>query len=328
MSSTCRSCSPRSNARSISAGGSTPVTSASASSSALKSAGFVKRAHRVPLHPLVGLLARHAAARQLEQHGAREHHAARSIQILPHPLGIHHHPGDDAREAPQHVVEGDEAVGQDDALDRRVRDVALVPQRVVLERGPGVGAQQPRQADDLLAADRVALVRHGRRALLPLGERLLDLADLGLLQAADLERALLERRSGDRQRRQQLGVTVALDHLRTPPTTGSRPSVRQTSRFDRRREVGKGADRAREHAHRDARRARARGGRGRAPARRTTAPASGRTSSARRARRACGRSSASGGARRRAAGPLPSARRDSSGSGRRLRASAAPARCR
>ena len=68
--------------------------------------------------------------------------------------------------------------------------------------------------DDLLAADRVALVRHRRRALLPLAERLLDLADLGLLQTADLERELLERGRGDRERRQQLGVAVALDHLR------------------------------------------------------------------------------------------------------------------
>ena len=103
-------------------------------------------------------------------------------------------PRHDPREAPQHVIERDEAVRQDDALDRRVRDVALVPERDVLERGHRVAAQQPRQADDLLAADRVALVRHRRRALLALAERLLDLADLGLLQAADLERELLERR--------------------------------------------------------------------------------------------------------------------------------------
>ena len=58
-------------------------------------------------------------------------------------------------------------------------------------------AQQPRQPDDLLAADRIALVRHRRRALLALAERLFDLANLGLLQPADLERELLERRGGD-----------------------------------------------------------------------------------------------------------------------------------
>ena len=95
-----------------------------------------------------------------------------------------------------------------------MRDVALVPERDVLERRVAVAANQPRQADDLLAADRVALVRHRRRALLPLRERLLDLADLGLLQAADFERELLERRGGDGQRRQQFGVAIALNHLR------------------------------------------------------------------------------------------------------------------
>ena len=103
-------------------------------------------------------------------------------------------PADDPREAPQHVIERDEAVGQNHALDRRVRDVALVPERDVLERRLAVAANQAREADNLLAADRIALVRHRRRALLALGERLLDLADLGLLQAADLERELLERR--------------------------------------------------------------------------------------------------------------------------------------
>ena len=117
-------------------------------------------------------------------------------------------------ESTQHVIERDEAVGQNHALHRRMRDVALVPERDVLERRVRVAAQQPRQPDDLLAADRVALVRHRRRALLPFGERLLDFADLGLLQPANLERELLERRGRDGERRQQLRVPVALDDLR------------------------------------------------------------------------------------------------------------------
>ena len=51
---------------------------------------------------------------------------------------------------------------------------------------------QPGEAGDLLAAHGVALVGHGRRALLARPERLLDLAHLGLLQGADLGRELLE----------------------------------------------------------------------------------------------------------------------------------------
>src|SRR5712692_296409 len=95
-----------------------------------------------------------------------------------------------------------------------MRDVALVPERDVLERRMRVAAQKPRHPDDLLAADWVALVRHRRGSLLPLGKRLLDLADLRSLQTANLERELLERRAGDRERHEQFRVAVALNHLR------------------------------------------------------------------------------------------------------------------
>ena len=67
-----------------------------------------------------------------------------------------------------HVVEQRGRVRQRDALDRRVRDVALVPQRHVLEARLRVAAQQPGEAGDALARDRVALVRHRAGALLPL----------------------------------------------------------------------------------------------------------------------------------------------------------------
>src|SRR3954462_2647241 len=94
-----------------------------------------------------------------------------------------------------------------------MRDVALVPQRDVLERGVRVRAQQPRQPDDLFAADRVALVRHRRRTLLALAEWLLDLADLRLLKSPHFERELFERCPGNRHHRQQFGMPVALDDL-------------------------------------------------------------------------------------------------------------------
>ena len=55
-------------------------------------------------------------------------------------------------------------------------------------------AHDAREAADPLGDDRVALVRHRRRALLALAERLLDLAHLGAREVADLERELLERR--------------------------------------------------------------------------------------------------------------------------------------
>ena len=95
----------------------------------------------------------------------------------------------------------------------RVADVALVPERLVLERGVGIAAEQPGQAGDPLGQDRVALVGHRRRALLAGLERLLELADLGVLEVADLGRESLQGAAEDGDRRQQRGVAVALDDL-------------------------------------------------------------------------------------------------------------------
>ena len=104
--------------------------------------------------------------------------------------------------------------------------------------------------DDLLAADRIPLVRHRRRALLAFAERFLDFANLGLLQAANLERELLERRGGDGQRRQQLGVTIALDDLRRDRRRlQTKPLAHRL--LDRRIEMRKRADRAGDFADAD-----------------------------------------------------------------------------
>src|SRR3954470_21358396 len=124
-----------------------------------------------------------------------------------------------------------------------MRDVALVPQRDVLERRLAVGADQTGEPDDLLAPDWIALVRHGGRALLPFGERLFDLADLGLLQAADLERELLERRRGNGEGRHQLGVPIALDHLVRDGRRVQAEPLADLS-FNARRKVRVSADRA------------------------------------------------------------------------------------
>ena len=89
-----------------------------------------------------------------------------------------------------------------------------MPQRDVLEARLRVGAQHARQAGHLLGFDRVALVRHRARALLPGGERLADLGDLGPREVAQLDRKALQASSRKRDRAQQLGVAVARDDLR------------------------------------------------------------------------------------------------------------------
>ena len=75
-----------------------------------------------------------------------------------------------------------------------MRDVALVPERDVLEPDERRRPHDAREPADALRDDGVPLVRHRGRALLPAAERLLDLAHLGSGEVADLERELLERR--------------------------------------------------------------------------------------------------------------------------------------
>ena len=75
-------------------------------------------------------------------------------------------------------------------------------------------ADDAREPADPLGDDRVALVRHRRRALLAAAERLLDLAHLRAREMPDLEREPLERRREQRERVQHLGVPVALEDLR------------------------------------------------------------------------------------------------------------------
>ena len=137
---------------------------------------------------------------------------AGELEVGGHPVGWR-----PSRARPQrevlHVVEQDRRVGQHDPLGARVRDVALVPQRDVLEPGLGVAAQHARQPADALGGDRVALVRHRARALLAGPERLLDLAHLGALEMADLLREALEPGARERDRAQQLGVAVARHDL-------------------------------------------------------------------------------------------------------------------
>ena len=114
-----------------------------------------------------------------------------------------------------HVVREHQRVGEHHPLDRRVRDVALVPQRDVLHARHEVAAQHPGEPAELLALHRVALVGHRGRALLLAGaERLLGLAHLGALQVPDLERERLDGGADRRAGVEQLGVTVAGEHLR------------------------------------------------------------------------------------------------------------------
>ena len=119
-----------------------------------------------------------------------------------------------------------------------------------------VGAEQARQPGDPLGKDRVALVRHGAAALLAGAERLERLANLGALEVPDLDRDALERAAQDRERREQLGVPVAADHLGRRGV-GLQPEAIEDVRLHLGAHVGVRADRARDRADRRCPRARA-----------------------------------------------------------------------
>src|SRR5206468_6418446 len=87
------------------------------------------------------------------------------------------------------------------------------PEGDVLEPGLEVGPQHPGQAGQLLGLHRVALVGHGRAALLALAERLLRLPHLRALEVADLDGDGLDGGADDGAGPEVLGVPVARHDL-------------------------------------------------------------------------------------------------------------------
>ena len=170
--------------------------------------------HGVLLHNGVRVLAGDARVDEGQQHLGGEDEAAGLIEVGHHAGRVQLQAVDNADEALEHVVEGDEAVGLGDTLGRGVRNVTLVPQGDVIEGNLGVGLHDARQTADLLHGDRVALVRHGGAALLTLAERLLGLERIGLLQIANLGSDALAGGRGGGENAGEIGVMVAADNLR------------------------------------------------------------------------------------------------------------------
>jgi hypothetical protein len=115
----------------------------------------------VPLHDLVRLLPPEAGLGQRQQHALREDDAVRALKVGAHAPGIDLEPLDHHSQAVEREIEGDGGVGRDHPLDRGVGDVALVPQRHVLERRDDARAHQAGEAGQVLGQHGIALVRHG-----------------------------------------------------------------------------------------------------------------------------------------------------------------------
>ena len=120
-----------------------------------------------------------------------------------------------------------------------------------------------------LGQDRVALVGHRAGALLARSERLLELADLGVLEVAHLGREALDGAAGDGDRGQERGVPVALHDLGAD-RVDVQAELGQDLRLDVRAEVAVGADRARRSCPWPGRRWPGGGASGRGRARRPT----------------------------------------------------------
>jgi len=89
-----------------------------------------------------------------------------------------------------------------------------VPEGHVFERGEHVRTHEAREAANLFAGDRIALVRHGGTAALLAAERLFGFADFGALEMPNFERDLFERGGDEREGAEIVRVAVALNYLR------------------------------------------------------------------------------------------------------------------
>ena len=134
-------------------------------------------------------------------------------RFFSHPLGIDEQFVDDAGQPREREIERDGRVGADEALDRRVRNVALVPQGDILHRRNDRAAHHAGKPGEILGQHRVALVRHRRAALLAGREIFLGLEHFGALQVADFGRQPLDRGGDHAERGEEHRVAVARDDL-------------------------------------------------------------------------------------------------------------------
>ena len=144
------------------------------------------------LHDAVCVFPAQSGLRQGKQHALAVHKTSCTLQIFLHPLGMDHEPIHNLLCAREREIERDCCVGRNEAFDRRMRDVALVPQRHVLQRRDNVTAHDARESRDVLRQNRISLVRHGGRTLLPFRKEFLCFEHFRTLQVTDFRRQPLE----------------------------------------------------------------------------------------------------------------------------------------
>lgn len=140
--------------------------------------------------------------------------AASEVEVLHHLVRIDQELVDDAGESLEHVVQSDSAVRQDDAFDRRMGNVAFVPEGDVFQSSLGIAADDAGQAAHAFTSDRIAFVRHDGRAFLFGAEVFFGFADFRALEVTDFRSHLVDGAGNDSQGRYVFSMAVALQGLR------------------------------------------------------------------------------------------------------------------
>jgi len=206
--------------------------------------------HSVFLDGFVGLIAGHTLFDEILKKLAGENEALSGVEVAEHAFGENTHFADDGGHFGEHVIDEDGGVWEDDALDRRVGDVAFVPESDIFVGGEHVAANEAGEAANLFTGDGIAFVGHGGAAALVAAERLFGFANFGALEMADFEGDLFESGGNEGKGAEIVGVAVAGDDLRGD--AGDRQTEPLADLFfDFRAEMGSVADRARDFAEGD-----------------------------------------------------------------------------
>ena len=170
--------------------------------------------HGVFLNGFVGFVARHSLFDQILKKLAGENQPLGGVEVAQHAFGEHAQLADDGGHFVEHVVDENGGVGENNALDGGVGDVALVPEGNVFEGRHHVAANKTGESADLLAGDGIALVGHGGAATLLTAEIFLDLADFGALEMADFQGDFFECGGDEGKGAEIMRMAVAGDDLR------------------------------------------------------------------------------------------------------------------
>ncbi len=170
--------------------------------------------HGDGLHEVVGFLAGETFVDEGGHDALREDDFIGYVYVFQHVVREDDEVFQDFAEAVEHVVQQNGGVREHDTLGGGVGDVALVPQGNVFVGAHHVAPEDARAPAHVLAADGIALVRHGGGAFLSFAKSLFGFAQFGSLPVANFHGHLLHSGADESQSGHVVCMSVALEHLR------------------------------------------------------------------------------------------------------------------